>query len=209
MAGSIDLEKLTRSLNRALQDKGKELIDGLSTSELSEIGEGVTREMRSAIVKGISPIKGNGRFPEYKWVRAKNTANKAAKKLVKIASKFGKGAKKAASAKAKQIRNQAEQQVLTKYPYSVQHKFPQKRERPVNLFLSGKFLAALTYKISGRRLLIGYFDESQAVKEQGHREGANGQPIRPTIPQGNEEFSATIYQRVVKDLTNIFSRKKK
>lgn len=88
------------------------------------------------------------------------------------------------------------------YPYSVQHEFPGKRPRPVNLFLSGDFLAALEYVVTGKAgefgIELGFFDEDQAIKEQGHREQANGQGFRPIIPIGREDFSVTIQRAIIK-----------
>lgn len=82
-----------------------------------------------------------------------------------------------------------------------------KPKTPVNLTLSGDFLAALDFRIvfddAGKAPEIGYFDAAQAKKEQGHREGANGQLIRPTIPltRLGEQFSATI-NRVIRKIFN-------
>lgn len=100
------------------------------------------------------------------------------------------------------------------YPNSVKKRYPNKRNRPVNLRLSGEFLdKALRYKTnpSKQALSIGFFDSKNAAKEQGHREGAKGQPKRPIIPQGSEKFSLQVTQRIVdlmlqainKKLTNI------
>lgn len=78
----------------------------------------------------------------------------------------------------------------TRYPGN------RKPRRPVNLRLSGDFMDALTYKLSkdssGYSVNVGYFDTKNAKKEQGHREGANGQPKRPTIPVQGEDFNVTI-----------------
>lgn len=73
-----------------------------------------------------------------------------------------------------------------------------KPKRPVNLTLTGKFLDALTFETikvkSGYAPRIGYDSPKEEAKERGHREGANGQPERPTIPSVSkgEEFAATI-----------------
>jgi hypothetical protein len=78
-----------------------------------------------------------------------------------------------------------------------------KAKRPVNLYLSGDFLKSLDYReiktSSGYATEIFYIGE-ESKKEQGHREGAHGQPKRPTIPQGREEFVVAI-QRII---TNLF-----
>lgn len=77
-----------------------------------------------------------------------------------------------------------------------------KAKSPVNLKLSGDFLDALQPEVSpgpaGYQVTIGYEGKREELKEQGHREGANGQPSRPTIPSKRlgEEFAATI-ERII------------
>lgn len=83
------------------------------------------------------------------------------------------------------------------YPYSVASKYPSKKDRPVNLFLSGDFMNSLDMRIkresgSGYFPNIGFYDSLSKDKERGHRDGANGQPERPIIPEGSETFSQTI-----------------
>lgn len=80
-----------------------------------------------------------------------------------------------------------------------------KRQRPVNLYLTGDMLAALTVKAdSPRAFTLGYFESSEAIKEHGHRDGANGQPRRPTIPEGSEEFNQTIQRQITRDFVASF-----
>ncbi len=68
-----------------------------------------------------------------------------------------------------------------------------KPQRPVNLKLTGDMLAALQAKaLSGETIEIGYFDSVESKKEQEHRDGARGQPRRPTIPEGSERFTQSI-----------------
>lgn len=80
-------------------------------------------------------------------------------------------------------------------------KYPgdRKPQRPVNLFLSGQFLESLVTRIkTGKTPSITIFFDNQLAndKEQGHREGANGQRKRPIIPQGSEGFAAGILEAV-------------
>lgn len=80
-----------------------------------------------------------------------------------------------------------------------------KKLRPVNLTLSGKFLESLkgtAEKVrNGYAAVIGFSDKKSQKKEQGHREGANGQAERPIIPQSGEKFSQVI-QGVYLDIIN-------
>lgn len=84
-----------------------------------------------------------------------------------------------------------------------------KPPRPVNLELDGDFLADLEYKVkTGKRprLDIGYFTSLSAKKEKGHREGANGQPKRPTIPKGKESFSKKITLEIAEEFADVLSK---
>ena len=75
-----------------------------------------------------------------------------------------------------------------------------KTVRPINLKLTGDFLSNLTSKIVSRGTEIttevGFYDNLSKLKEQGHREGANGQKERPIIPNENERFSASVRKAV-------------
>ena len=84
-------------------------------------------------------------------------------------------------------------------------KYPgkQKSKSPVNLFLTGKFLAALratTKKgTTGQDTYVGFRSSNQAKKESGHREGVNGQPERPIIPIGDESFVLSI-RKIIREI---------
>lgn len=88
------------------------------------------------------------------------------------------------------------------YPSTVRKEYPSKRNTPVNLYLSGDFIAALNAQVqtigSAARTIVGYFDSKEAKKEKGHREGANTQPKRPTIPSGSETFAQRIQVEILK-----------
>lgn len=92
------------------------------------------------------------------------------------------------------------------YPDSVQSQYPNKKRRPVNLYLSGDFLDNLGELTEDRKLGKDFnvslgFKGKFAKYEQGHREMANGQGFRPIIPikEGNETFVVTI-QKLYVDL---------
>ncbi len=101
-----------------------------------------------------------------------------------------------------------------KYPDNQRSKYPTKRQRPVNLYLSGDFLKALSYRIlSGKfgfSFDVGYFDKDSVAKEEGHALGWNGQPQRPTIPDDGQ-FAERI-QRIIfngfKKAVSAFVKKK-
>lgn len=97
-----------------------------------------------------------------------------------------------------------------KYPDSVKHKYPAKRDRPVNLWLSGDFINSLGYRIYeakfGFGFEVGYFDPEEAKKEEGHAIGQNGQPKRPTIPSTQEEFAVRIQRLIYRRFKEAISR---
>ena len=157
--GSIDSAALLR-----LKEKIEDLKRPIRKVDAEEVGRMTILEMKKMITVGLSPIRGNKRFPRYK-----NPA---------------------------------------KYPKN------KKPRTPVNLTLTGDFLRALTYdtrpSTSGYATEI-YYAGREDVKEQGHREGANGQPERPTVPMGKEEFAVRIervYARIYRDrIREILKRK--
>lgn len=87
------------------------------------------------------------------------------------------------------------------YPDSVRSQFPSKRRRPVNLFLSGRFLREL--KAVPKRInliVVGFFSPYGQKLEQGHREEANGQGYRPIIPDttAGEDFALSLKALILK-----------
>lgn len=162
----------TKFNTRALKSFVKRLNDvprAFRKEDAEKLGNEVITEMKDMISKGTSPIKGVGRFPEYKHAG-----------------------------------------VPGKYPASVRYKYPDKRDRPVNLSLSGKMLRALkrrTYQAKwGFGFEIGYFDPEEAKKERGHAAGVKGQPKRPTIPVGGREFAEKIQRLVNRRFREAISR---
>lgn len=96
------------------------------------------------------------------------------------------------------------------YPNNVRKKHPQKRARPVNLFLSGDFLRDLvsqTFKGKlGYGLQVGFFKPESVLKELSHRIGENGQPSRPVIPEANERLAARLRVIISNKFREVFSR---
>jgi hypothetical protein len=103
-------------------------------------------------------------------------------------------------------------QIKRKGYVSVKGKKVSKKMRPVNLKLTGAFLSNLKARVvkvaSGFGVSIGYRKRSEQLKERGHREMANNQAFRPTIPQSdqNEEFSVRIQRAVIKVLSEAIKR---
>lgn len=91
--------------------------------------------------------------------------------------------------------------------YKDPKKYPGKRKSrsPVNLELTGEFLDDLSSKTisdpAGYATRVTYDGQKSQDKERGHREGANGQPKRPTIPAASgEDFAVSIKTRYTKTL---------
>lgn len=192
----------------------KELDQKLTSSALRTIGFRVIEKMKQQISRGISPVEGFGRFPEYKSRTARRSAKetrKQARNLQKAArSTANRAIKKSIRARAKTLRGIAQGQSKKGYPDSL----PEivkiatgKKARPVNLKLFGDFLDALDVKLEDKRILIGYFEESEAVKERGHREGANGQYVRPTIPLKGEQFNASVQAELLKAIDQVLKKR--
>lgn len=189
----INLQKFKNDLKREMMKEAKKALKSLVQAELQVIGDATVDEMKKAIAKGLSPIAEAGRFPAYKWAGKANDVRKKAR-----------GGSKSKKKVAKRIVADIKK---TKYPFNQRENFPDKRERPVNIYLSGDMLKNLKAFVTGKRLEVGYRDELSAKKEQGHREGVNTQPKRPTIPEKNEEFSPTIYRRLLKTVQEVFNKK--
>lgn len=97
------------------------------------------------------------------------------------------------------------------YPDQVRNRYANKRRRPVNLKLSGDFLKSLKsiVKSIGARnaLFIGFNDRKSKLKEEGHRDGANGQLKRPIIPEGSETFTPKLVKRFRDALVRAINKK--
>lgn len=159
----FEADKLTRFAKKI------EALNAVMNDSLAiDLGEFVTREMRSMISKGTSPIQGVGRFPGYKQSYISAMENKPLKS-------FG------------------------------------KKQRPVNLYVTGEFMRSLSYRVQqtrdhGKAVIVGYFVEPSISKELGHATGANGQLIRGTIPTSGAEFAVTIQRGIIKRVNEAIRR---
>jgi hypothetical protein len=163
-----------------LTKKLKSLKKPVSRRDAKKMGKSALKEMKSLIKSGISPIRGGGKMPRYRGSYAEQIKKKG--HIVVYERKGSRG---------------------KRYPKSM---------RPVNLRLTGAFLKNLQARVvkvaSGFGISIGYRKRSEQIKERGHREGANNQAIRPTIPQGdrNEEFALRIQRVVIKGLNALIKK---
>lgn len=90
--------------------------------------------------------------------------------------------------------------------YKNQEKYPGYRKTKVDLYNTGEFYNALKYEVSKAgpesTVKVGFFDEKNALKEQGHRDGANDQPKRPIIPLESEKFTS----KIIESMLNLVKR---
>lgn len=192
------------------------------------VGYTVRYRMLELISKGISPILGYGRFPEYKGATRDKVARRGQKFLRKEIKNISKqlklgrvstgsssavGRLKAKKDRLRTLKAIASGKQKKGYPYNTKEfKEGKKFPRPVNLFLTGAFLQALTFafkRTENQKMIveIGWFgDPENAIKEKGHREGANGQPKRPTLPRGNERWNQTIQLDIIKLLRDAVTK---
>lgn len=207
--------KFKADLKKEIESAAKKELDRkLTSSALRDIGFRVIEKMKQQISRGISPVEGFGRFPEYKSRTSRRSAKetrKQARSLQKAArSTTNKAVKKSIRARAKTLRGIASGQSKKGYPDNLPDIVKiatGKKARPVNLKLFGDFLDSLDVQLENKKILIGYFKESEAVKERGHREGANGQYVRPTIPLKGEQFNASVQAELLKAIDQVLKKR--
>lgn len=201
-----DLLRFTAFIEHALDERGAQ-----------QIGNAITGEMLKLISRGISPLEGRGRFPGYKWAEFRNAMRKERTSINRELRKVRKGLfvyrrknKRQMLAIAKKRNREALAGVNGRYPFTAQAKRLGKKPRPVNLFLTGAFLSNLEYIVTGTAgkygIELGFFDELSAKKESGHREGVNGQPKRPIIPVGREDFAISIQKIIFRKMEELIDR---
>jgi hypothetical protein len=186
----------------SFQDLLTQFGDAFTQRVSDSLGTQVIIKMRDLIGKGVSPIETHGRFPEYKAQQVAQQAAELRKSARSRAMDFGNKDKNVKSARS--AARELSKSAKLKYPDSVLNKFPNKRRRPVNLKLSGKFLdngleqwnEGLKQKFS---VAIGFKKKPFVDYERGHREQANGQGFRPIIPQQQEKFVKSI-RLIIDDL---------
>lgn len=136
------------------------------------IGDTVITQMKNFIARGQSPVRDQGRFQGYKAQQISG----------------GKGRRG----------NENKQG----YPYSVMHRFPNKKVRPVNLKLTGEMLSDLAHKFrfGEQTIELGLFSGKSALKAETHNQGTQEPRIsrRPFLPtKDGESFAETIQRDII------------
>lgn len=164
-----------------------DFLDGfIDDTTANAIGQTVVDGAKELIASGQSPVRGYGRFEEYK--AAGNS------KRIKA---WAKGSSKE---NAKAIRAQAKAVLESGYPYNVMKKYPDKKVRPVNLYLSGEMLAYYDYVVQDSSIFVGVQGDSHAVEIAGyHNDGTEKMAQRKLVPGDGEEWAVSI-MRDIRDL---------
>lgn len=168
----------------------QELKKKLDKGTLNKIGEQVINDVLENTAKGISSVKGWGKFAPYKGLTEVNK--------IRRLSAESKNARKQLKSKLAQAKADSKKA----YPYTVMDKYPDKKTSPVNLKLSGKFLDALTYttNINKGGLRIYFDDRLSEKKAETHNEGTQKDrvPQRKFLPTGkDDEFTVSIMQNIL------------
>jgi hypothetical protein len=202
------IEDITNDLTQYIN----KIENSITKTDAAFVALSVKQRMLGLIAKGISPILGAGRFPEYKALSALNS-QKRKTRVLRNTLRNGTKRNKAQLRRAISSSKRKESQLRKGYPFSVQDKYPNKKPRPVNLFLSGDFLSNLDWRIkqNAKNILveIGFYDKPSKQKESGHRDGVNGQPKRPIIPQGAESFNRIVTAEIMKIVKAAVARAKR
>jgi hypothetical protein len=187
-----------------------------------QMGARTVKIAKDMISKGISPVKGVGRFDGY-------AATRKTSQLRKVKKTFK--SKKARSA-ARALLKEREQ---SEYPWTVRDKYPDKKVRPVNLSLNGWYLSHYTWWIHKKNILKRAFQSRSSKKAENkvvsiglssttgqfskppkkvmdyfktHNNGtqAPNVPQRKHLPTGlNDEFASSI----MRELKRIIERRVK
>ena len=157
------------------------------------LGAALKIDIIEHMTKGLSPVKGWGRFQAYKAQAKITNATNAAKSLTGDRRKAGR----------ERVKTITEEVKKKGYPYSVMDEHPDKKVRPVNLKLTGDMQRAIDYRPhnTGIGMTIGIFDQEELKKAETHNEGTNKNvPQRKFLPTAKgEEFTPTI-MRTIKEV---------
>lgn len=162
------------------------------------IGDAVTEMSKDMISKGVSPVRGERRFDAY----VAQGRTQEAKKNLSGAKKAAKNIKSKSATKAVSHAKGALSQARSGYPYSVMNQYPDKKVRPVNLFLSGKMLSYLGWRRKSESVIeCGIIDAPPEINTiaKVHNDGErNDIPQRPFVPnKPNQTYAVTILRKVL------------
>jgi len=168
----------------------------VSKSFQKRLGRETVDAVKKSIAIGKSPVQGEGRFVGYKADRAGASFRENITKT-KGDDAGSRGIRATLRREAKRTRDRSKF-----YPNSVKKEHPGKRNRPVNLKLSGKLIKAIKWKPSTGGVIVGLISASRNIKNifEAHNEGTNiakKVPRRALLPTGQgEQFTSIIRRRI-------------
>lgn len=186
MASSID--QLTSKIN-TFTNKAFKLIDEKRFKATQEIADVLPDLILKEIRAGKSPVKGEGRFVDYsEGYKRQIDPKKYNKKKLKDSG--------LSTSETNYLYKKSGLQA-TDYVRSLKERYG-KRERPVNLTLSGDMLDSLEAKVRGFTVFVR-FKSKLAKMHTTEGPGGNKDKIRKLLPQQGEAFSFSIF-RALKEI---------
>lgn len=164
----------------------------------NKLGDRVLDMVKDSIAIGKSPVKGQGRYVAYHAARVHGSALNILKKDKRAAGFH----------KRDGIRDEIDREVgrikvaqAKLYPNSVKDKYPSKKNRPINLWLSGDLMNALKWRRSLGGVTIGLIRASRKLKAifRSHNEGIRN-PRRAILPTGQKQQFTALIKRSIKNL---------
>lgn len=172
-----------------------------------KIGEFVLGEMKDFIARGVSPVRGEGKFEAYSGVKEVRDSKKKQGQLRKIAkSLVSERAQKKIKRRISAHKGVQTRALNNKYPYNVQDDYPDKKASPVNLKLSGKMLKALRFLPIPNGIRINFLDKDMEARAIKHNEGdpKKSLPQRKFLPTGrNDDFNVSISRGLLDLITDM------
>lgn len=143
----------------------------MNSKVAKELNDVIKEGIKNSLSRSQSPVKGYGRLTPY-------------------AAEIGGARGKTSTALD-----------TSKYPFSVQHKYPGKKIRPINLQLSGKMIDSIkVISISNDKVTIGVSGTKQKLMAETHNEGTQEPrvPTRRFMPTADgEEFVGSIQTKIL------------
>ncbi len=210
--------KVTLKWNGSLKPFAEGSIVDTQTASL--IGTVVETMSKRVISTGLSPVLGVGRFVPYVGQGAFSEITKLLKEAQKRRfTRLSESAKRAQSANLKklvarqrsaamsQAKAQADRIKNRFYPYSAMKKYPDKKVKPVNLYLDGSFLDTLTHAPRPNGIEFGHLFPDAKTKDlfEAHNEGLNKYvPQRKYLPNKKGELFIVSIMRAIR---NVYSQR--
>jgi hypothetical protein len=165
--------------------------------------------IRDSILKGISPVKGQGRFVKYSESYQDQIKNKVAFRTINgkviplgqnVTAKELKDFRGSKAAKAENKRNKSIAKELNKKLIQAG-----KRIRPVNLKVTGKLLKSLSWELEGKFLILKF---GNIIADYHNRLGAGkSKTIRRMLPTRRNEVFNRVIDKKVRDALKRYAKK--